>query len=123
MRSSKSLPGGAPAKPKPAPYPNMITNSSPDKEIIMSVRYYIHVGMNRPTVNMPEAVQGILQHYDVRPALQVVPANETGTGVLDFLEDEDMLVEWPSAVQAAQLPAGADDEERPDELHKELGQQ
>jgi len=54
---------------------------------------------------------------------QVVPANEVGTGVLAFLEDENMLVEWPSAVQADQLPAGADDEEQSDELHKELGQQ
>ena len=89
----------------------------------MSVRYYIHVGMNRPTVNTPEAVQGILQHYDVRPALQVVTGNEAGTGVLAFLEDENMLVEGPSAVQASQLPAGADDEEQSDELHKELGQQ
>jgi len=89
----------------------------------MSVRYYIHVGMNRPTVNMPEAVQGILEQYDVRPALQVVPANEAGTGVLDFREYVDMLVKWPSAVQADQLPAGADDEEQSDALHKERGQQ
>ena len=95
----------------------------------MSVRYYIHVGMNRPTVNTPEAVQGILEQYDVRPELQVVPANEADRGVLAFLDDENMLVDWPSAVPADPLPSEADyesDEERweaEDELHKERGQQ
>src|SRR5262245_59020039 len=91
--------------------------------------FFIRVGMNRPTVNTPEAVQGILEQYDVRPELQVVPANEAGTGVLAFLEDENMLVDWPSAVRGADLPADADygsDEERweaEDEWHKERGQQ
>src|SRR5215469_6856457 len=92
----------------------MITNSSPYKETIMSVRYYIHVGMNRPTVNTPEAVQKILRHYDVRPALQVVPANEAGTGVLAFREYVDMLVRWPSAVRVEELPDEPTDEEPSD---------
>jgi hypothetical protein len=72
--------------------------------------FYTRVGMNRPTVNTPEAVQGILEQYDARPELQVMTGNEAGTGVLAFLEDEKMLVQRPSAVQTDELPAGPDDE-------------
>src|SRR5262249_20769818 len=91
----------------------MITNPSPDKENVMS-SFYIRVGMNRPTVNTPEAVQGILNEYDVRPDLQVVTENEAGTGVLAFREYLDMLVKWPSAVRVEELPDEPDDEEPSD---------
>jgi hypothetical protein len=88
----------------------------------------IRVGMNRPTVNTPEAVQGILRRYDLQPELQVVTGSETGTDVLAFQEQEHSWVEWPSAVRVAELPVGSDVDEDEgseayDKRHEERGQQ
>ncbi len=99
----------------------------------MSV-FFLRVAMNRPTVNAPEAVQGVLEQYDVRPGLQVVTEDEAGTGVLTFVERDDMPDLGPSAVPADELPAVADDEELSDadygqlldaenKLHEERGEQ
>jgi hypothetical protein len=86
--------------------------------------------MNRPTVNTPEAVQEILEQYDLQLELQVVTGSEAGTGVLAF--EEDAYAGWPSAVRVDELPdvSGEDKDERDDEwyeachkLHVERGQQ
>ena len=89
----------------------------------------IRVGMNRPTVKSPEAVRGILERYDVRPELQVVAGSGAGTGALAFVKYEDMLVRWPSAVPADEMPAWDDNEpddvqwEAEYEVHDERGEQ
>lgn len=94
----------------------------------------IQVGINRPTINMPEAVQGILGQYDVRPYFQVVTEKEVAMNVLTFWESELLCAEWPSAVHVYEFPTEIYDPEESEEeyekqlevvdnLHEERGQQ